>query len=502
MSFVFSRSVKSVVLAAGFTAALLALPAFAEKQQGNLTEQVAPALEKGQLSNGAPLSFASLVETVSPAVVSVSVEREIERPPVVGNIPGFENAPEQFRRMFPRRRESNPAPRRAQSQGSGFIIEASGYIVTNNHVIAEADTITVTLSGGDTLDAKLIGTDPGTDLALLKVESRKPLPYVPFSKKDDLKVGDWVVAVGNPFGLGGTVTAGIVSARERAVGSVYNDFIQIDAPINQGNSGGPTFDLNGRVVGVNTLIFSPSGGNVGIGFAIPASIATEVVAELKASGEVTRGYLGVNIQGISEDVAEGLGMKSNKGAIVVEVTPDAPAERAGIKEGDVILKINGQEVDDVRHLTQLVGKVKPGSKAKFRILRDGKAKTVTAKIEKRGDLAPTGQNENNEPKEDDAAEALGLDLVALNDDLRDQYGIDDGIAGVFVRDMDPASDAAQKGIRPGDVIARVGTKWVKSPDDIMREVTKAKKSGKKNITMFVKSRNGGRFVAVGIGEPE
>lgn len=483
---------------------IIALPALAKTNGENLSEKVSPQVSQSVLPNGAPISFADLVETVTPAVVSILVERE--HPTVQGRngSPRFEDAPSPFRDFGPRSGTPPRAPVRAE--GSGFVIDSEGYIVTNNHVVADGDDITVVFNDGERIGAKLIGRDPGTDLALLKVEMDKPLSYVPFATKDDLRVGDWVVAVGNPFGLGGTVTAGIVSARGREIASGrYNDFIQIDAPINQGNSGGPTFDLQGRVVGVNTLIFSPSGGNVGIGFAIPAATAIEIVAELKNAGEISRGYLGVNIQQISDEIASSMDLESTKGALVSQVLPDSPASKAGLKAGDIVLKVDGKKIDDPRHMTQLVGALKPGEKTKFTVIRDGKVKLLRAKIEKRTEDAVLAPREDTVP----AAAELGLALAALDDDMRRRAGLDDDIEGVVITAVAPLSPAAQNGLRPGDVILAVSRRDVTTPDQVADAIEEAKSKNKKSVLFFVQTRPSSqtgqtarRFVALSLASED
>lgn len=501
-----TTSVKGTIaalLTAGIVSALmLSAPlsgAAAQKIKGeNLSDKVAPGLAGKHLPNGAPLSFADLVETVSPAVVSVSVEREIPREMRdLGQ--QFRNMPESFRRRFaPEGGGGEGAePPMARSAGSGFIIDATGYIVTNNHVVQDGETISITMHDGSTHDAKLIGRDPGTDIALLKIEVDTALPYVPFASDDNLRVGDWVVAVGNPFGLGGSVTAGIVSARGREMGgleSTYTDFIQIDASINRGNSGGPTFDLNGKVVGINTLIISPSGGNVGIGFAIPAGVASNIVNQLKERGEIVRGYLGVNIQLITEDIAEGMGLDSVDGALVAEVSKGSPAEDAGFASGDVILQVDGQKAKDFRHVTRMVGELVPGQKVPFKIIRDGKNKTIKVKIGKREEAVTLAAEE----PEEEAATALGLRLGAVTDEARSRLQADDDLEGVLITRISPVSEAAQKGLRPGDVILKVGGVSVLTPQDVSAAITKASNDKQKSVLFFVQTKRARRFVALGL----
>lgn len=443
--------VSTLVLTAPMTGAV------AQKAKGeNLSEKVSPTLSNKLLANGAPLSFADLVETVSPAVVSVSVERAVPRE-VREFGQQFRNLPEPFRRRFAPEGHGEgqgAEPPMARSAGSGFIIDETGYVVTNNHVVEDGETITVTMHDGSTHEARLVGRDAGTDIALLKVEADKALPYVPFASDDNLRVGDWVVAVGNPFGLGGSVTAGIVSARGREMSgleSTYTDFIQIDASINRGNSGGPTFDLNGKVVGINTLIISPSGGNVGIGFAIPASVAKGIVQQLKDRGEIVRGFLGVNIQLIAEDIAESMGLDGVDGALVAEVSKGSPAEKAGFLSGDVILEVDGKKAKDFRHVTRMVGQLAPGEKIPFKIIRDGKKKTVKVKIGKREEVVALASGDQGRS---DATE-MGLRLGELTEEARNRLQADDDLEGVLITQISPVSEAAQKGLRPGDVILRL-----------------------------------------------
>ncbi len=333
------------------------------------------------MENGTPFSFADLVERVSPAVVSVTAE-ETEK---VSAGPDMDNMPEQFRQFFfpfGGRPQMQPQVRKAQSMGSGFIIDKSGLIVTNNHVIDGATKIKVKLPDGRQYDAKLVGTDAATDVALLRVKPEKPLPTVEFGNDRSLRVGDWVVAVGNPFGLSNTVTAGIVSSIGRDINNdqPYTDFIQIDAPINRGNSGGPTFDLRGQVVGMNSMIFSPTGGSVGIGFAIPASTIKDIVTQLEAHGRVARGWLGVGIQPVTPEIAASIGISDPKGALVASVNRDSPAARAGIRQGDIIASVNGRDVADAHDLTRKVAALPAGKSAAFTILRDGQRKTIDVTI--------------------------------------------------------------------------------------------------------------------------
>ncbi len=451
------------------------------------------------MENGTPFSFADLVERVGPAVVSVTAD-EVEKVNAVDNMPdGFRDF---FRQFGGPGMQMQPQVRRAVSMGSGFIIDKSGLIVTNNHVVQGATKIKVKLADGRTYDAKLVGTDPATDVALLRVKPEKPLPAVEFGNDRTLRVGDWVVAVGNPFGLSNTVTAGIVSSIGRDIGNAdqpYTDFIQIDAPINRGNSGGPTFDLRGQVVGMNSMIFSPTGGSVGIGFAIPASTIKEVVSQLEAHGHVARGWLGVQIQSVTPDIAASLGMKEPKGALVASVVPDSPAARSGVRQGDVIVGINGKEITDSHELTRRVASLQAGKSASFAVVRDGQEKTVDVTIGVRKDT----QIAMNQDSQNGAAagiaqtgKAMGLGLTAMTPEIRRAYNLDDNVQGVLITKVDPNSDAADKGLQPGDVLISVSNKTVHTPQDVERSVAAAHSAGRKSVLLLVSTEGTSHFVAV------
>ena len=432
-------------------------------------------------------SFAPLVDKVMPSVVSVQVK--IEEASAEDSM-GDGQLPEQFRdffNQFPQFRDqfrggqNHPPRREGMAMGSGFVITTDGYVVTNNHVVDKAKSVQVTFQDGNEYDATVVGTDPKTDLALLKIKSDKSFPAVPLASSE-AKVGDWVMAVGNPFGLGGTVTAGIVSARGRDIGNgPYDDFLQIDASINKGNSGGPSFNLNGEVVGVNSAIFSPSGGSVGIGFAIPASIVKDVVDSLKSNGAVTRGWLGVQIQPVTEELAEGLGLDKAKGAIVSDLTEKSPALEAGIKQGDTILKANGEDIDDARDLARTIAKVKPGSEIPIDIIRNGKAETIKVKI---GTMPSDPAKMAGVTKPDD-----GFDLSSLGIEVAPA---DDG-AGVRITQVNPDSAAAERGLKEGDVILEVAGKQVANAADVEAAV---KKGDAKRVLMLVRSGDNQRYVAL------
>jgi serine protease Do len=484
---------------------------------GAQTIPIAAAVPRGippgiPTQQGQPFSFANLVEAVSPGVVTVVTDRQEQANAMT--LP--DNLPEQFRDFFRQfgqgqgpggQGQGQPQMRRARAMGSGFIVEANGYIVTNNHVIDDATKVSVRLPDGREFDAKVVGKDAETDVALLKVDGVNNLPTVAFGDDSKLRVGDWVVAVGNPFGLGGTVTAGIVSSIGRDIGSsTFTDYLQIDASINQGNSGGPTFDLTGRVVGVNSAIFSPTGGSVGIGFAIPASTVQAVIEQLKANGTVARGWLGVSIQNLTPDMASGIGMPDAKGAIVADVVNDSPAQRAGFQQGDVVLAINGANVEDSRDLTRRVAAVPAGERANFAVVRDGARRNIAVTIERRPDMqqmagireAPQrGGAPAQPPLRENSTTSLGMTLVPLSAAGRQQYNLEAGVNGVLVTEVDPNSEAAEKGFGAGDVIVAIGGKPVSTPTDVTRGIADARAAGRENVLILLADQRGAeRFVAL------
>ena len=489
----------------GTIAGALAAAAVAGASVTALTATAAPAPQVPMATTetrGLPSSFAEVVKRVSPAVVNIQVSMKPTAAPARSEGGGHGGMPEQFKRFFgermphgPEGDRRGPGRHRAEGTGSGFIIDAAGHVVINDHVVRGADEITVTLKDGRKLAAKLIGHDAKTDLALLKVEADGDLPFVAFGDSDAVSVGDWVIAVGNPFGLDNTVTAGIVSARGRAIGSgPYDDFLQIDASINKGNSGGPSFNLAGKIIGVNTAIFSPNGGSVGIGFAIPAALAQDVIAQLKDNGRVARGWLGVAIQGVNAEMAESLGLKTAQGAIVSEVQPDSPAARAKVRTGDVIVAVDGKPVASVRDLPRMIARIKAGKTAKLAVWRDGAEMALPVEI-----AAMQATSEDVEVAAATAPETAGMKLAGLDDAARRAYGIGEDTLGVVVTGVMPDSAAAKRGIATGDVIVAIGNRAVSSPTDIARMLEEAKEEHRKAVLLLVSRRDAQRFIALPIG---
>ena len=460
----------------------------------------------------APISFADIVEKVKPAVVSVAVVNDGGASKLASNEKGkkgdknfalpdlppdhplhdfFKNLPKEFGQQEQR-------PKVVQGQGSGFVISPDGYVVTNNHVIDGATKIQVTFDNDETkYDAKLIGTDQRTDIAVIKIESKKTFPTLKLADKES-RVGDWALAVGNPFGLGGTVTAGIVSALARDIGSGPYDYLQIDAAVNRGNSGGPTVNINGEVIGVNTAIFSPSGGNVGIAFAVPAKTVKDVVEQLKAGGTVNRGWLGVKIQNVDEDTAASIGLPEAHGALVSEVTPNGPAAKSGIKTQDAILQVNGDKIADSRDLARKIAGLAPETPVDVKVWRNNAEQTLKVKLglfPKNAEAAMSGENdEDSNTPEDTKPSSVELSQLGLT--LMPARTGKEGEEGVAIAEVDPSSDAAQKGLKPGDVILEVSGQTVASPDDVLSGIKKAQDLKRTAVLLHVKSSDQKRFVAV------
>lgn len=440
--------------------------------------------------------FADLIEANRLAVVNIRTTVTTTRGAArMRGAPEMGPAPldEFFRRFFGEAPEGATRPHPpVTGQGSGFVISAEGHIVTNNHVIENAAEITVVFDDGSTLPAKLVGTDPKTDLALLKVEADEALPFVRFGDSDKARIGDWIVAIGNPFGLGGTATAGIISARGRDLqAGPYDDFIQIDAPINRGNSGGPVFNTDGEVIGVNTMIYSPNGGSVGIGFAIPSALVTDIVADLKADGSVQRGWLGVQIQGVTEEIADGLGLDEGRGALIARVESGSPADKAGLKSGDVILDYDGDEIETVKDLTRRVARTDADETVEVGIWRDGKRRERDVSIGVLSE-APVQLASAEETRHG----RLGLELAPLDQDTRRQYRIPEDVAGALVTNVDPRGPAARQGVRPGDVISMVGQKPVESPDQVQDEIEAAAGDDRDHVLLRIERNGGSRFIAM------
>ncbi|MDX5362329.1 MAG: DegQ family serine endoprotease [Alphaproteobacteria bacterium] len=463
----------------------------------------AGTLEPVHAQRGVPESFADLAEQLSPAVVNIATSQTVQsqRPDIpMPQFPPGTPFEEFFKDFFDRQQRGNGQPRRVQSLGSGFVIDASGYIVTNNHVIDGADEIEVNFADGRTLPAELVGTDPKTDLALLKVEPDEPLVSVSFGDSNASRVGEWVMAIGNPFGLGGSVSVGIISARNRDINAgPYDDFIQTDAAINRGNSGGPLFNMNGEVVGVNTAIISPSGGSIGIGFAIPSTLAKSVVSQLREYGETRRGWLGVRIQSVTDEIAESLGLDKARGALVAGVSEGGPAADAGIEPGDVIVSFDGKEVPEMRQLPRIVAETEVGKTVDVDVIREGKTQTLQVRVgrlEEAEDVAAAADGATPSPSAQETVSALGLQLAPLTEEGRAQFSVPEDVTGVLVSEVAADSAAAEKGIRPGDVIVEVAQQEVSSPADVARLVEETKAGERKSILLLLNRGGDLRFVAV------
>ena len=469
----------------------------AQNEPGTIAATTAP-------QPGAPMSFADMVARLQPAVVNISTTQKVtvSTDPLAGTPFQGQMGPGQ------------PVTRTAESLGSGFIISADGYVVTNNHVIsagakgAVVETITVTLSDRREYKATLVGRDPTSDLALLKIEGAN-LPFVRFGDSSKARVGDWVVAIGNPFGLGGSVTAGIISAVHRVTGTggANDRYIQTDASINRGNSGGPMFDLQGNVIGINSQILSPTGGNIGIGFAIPAEEAQPIIEQLMKGKPVERGYLGVAMQDVTAEVADALGIPKDRGTLISRVEPGAAADKAGVRQGDVIVKVGGEDVTPDQTLSRLVAGLKPGAKVPLDIVRDGKPVRVVVTVATRpsdeqlaaaaGNGFNPGDADSDEP-EALAAVSLGIRVIPLTSDLAQQLRLPSNLKGVVINAIDPSSDAAGKGLQPGDLISSVNGTPVASGKDIATAVAASKKAGRGRVLLYVQRGNNARYIPIDI----
>ncbi|WP_170830443.1 Do family serine endopeptidase [Epibacterium ulvae] len=455
-----------------------------------------------------PESLAPLAEQVSPSVVNITTTTVVEgRAGPQGIVP--EGSPlEDLFRDFQNRGDNGPRPRRSSALGSGFVISEDGFIVTNNHVIEGADEIEIEFFPGEgqpkeLLPAKVIGTDQNTDLALLKVEAPSPLKFVTFGDSDTARVGDWVIAMGNPLGQGFSVSAGIVSARNRELQGNYDDFIQTDAAINRGNSGGPLFNMDGEVVGVNTAILSPNGGSIGIGFSMASNVASKVVAQLKEFGETRRGWLGVRIQNLDEDVADAMGLDTARGALVTDV-PEGPAAEAGLLSGDVILSFDGVEVEDTRGLVRQVGNTDVGKTVRVLVFRDGKTETLRVTLGRREDAertsdseevpAPEGEDETTEK------ELLGLTVGVLTDEIRTELNVPEGTDGLVILAVDEASEAWEKGLRAGDVITEAGQEKIADIASLESRIDAVRDAGRKSLLLLIRRNGEPRFVALNLSE--
>ncbi|WP_174823614.1 Do family serine endopeptidase [Ruegeria arenilitoris] len=452
-------------------------------------------------------SLAPLAEQISPAVVNITTSTLVEgQTGPQGIVPEGSPFEDFFREFQDRNGDDDNRPRRSNALGSGFVISEDGFIVTNNHVIAEADEILVEFFPGDgqpvkELPAKVIGTDEKTDIALLKVEATGPLKYVTFGDSDTARVGDWVIAMGNPLGQGFSVSAGIVSARNRALSGSYDDYIQTDAAINRGNSGGPLFNMDGEVIGVNTAILSPNGGSIGIGFSMASNVVIKVVDQLREFGETRRGWLGVRIQDVTEDMAEAMGLDKPGGALISDV-PEGPAKEAGLLAGDVILSFDGVEVEDTRGLVRQVGETTVGKSVRVVVHRDGSTQTVLVTLGRREDAERVEEEEVEaiEEQDEENKDILGLTVSPLTETLREDMGLDPEMEGLVVSNVDEASEAFAKGLRAGDVITEAGQQKVASISDLEARMEEAREAGRKSLLLLVRRGGEPRFVALSLEE--
>lgn len=462
------------------------------------------------IAQARPESLAPLADKVSPAVVNITTSTLVEGSTgPQGIVP--EGSPfEDFFREFQDRNGGGDRPRRSSALGSGFVISEDGYIVTNNHVIAKADEILIEFFPGDgqparELPAKVVGTDENTDIALLKVEADGPLKYVKFGNSDTARVGDWVMAMGNPLGQGFSVSAGIVSARNRALSGSYDDYIQTDAAINRGNSGGPLFNMDGEVIGVNTAILSPNGGSIGIGFSMASNVVTKVVGQLREYGETRRGWLGVRIQDVTEDMAEAMGLEKTGGALISDV-PEGPAKEAGLKAGDVIVSFDGAEVRDTRDLVRRVGESEVGKSVRVLVFRDGGTQTILVTLGRREDAERAGSGSEEEGEggqttpEASKKEFLGLTVSVLTAEMRAELGLAEDATGLAIVAVDEASEAFEKGLRTGDVITEAGQQKVATLADLETRIDEAREAGRKSLLLLVRRGGEPRFVALSLGQ--
>ena len=448
-----------------------------------------------------PESFADLAEKISPAVVNITTSTVVAQgtgpSPIVPEGSPFED----FFREFRDRSGQGDRPRRTSALGSGFVISEDGYVVTNNHVIESADEIIIEFYSGAELEATVIGTDPKTDIALLKVDASEPLPFVSFGDSDTARVGDWVMAMGNPLGQGFSVSAGIVSARNRALSGTYDDYIQTDAAINRGNSGGPLFNMDGEVIGVNTAILSPNGGSIGIGFSMASNVVTRVVDQLQQFGETRRGWLGVRIQDVTDDVAEAIGLEKTAGALVTDV-PDGPAKDGGMLSGDVIMSFDGTEVEDTRGLVRKVGNTEVGKAVRVVVFREGKTQTLKITLGRReaaeGAAVPAVQQGEDTPDEPMEQTILGMTVSPVDETLRGQLDLSDTATGLVVKDVQELSEAFEKGMRAGDLITEAGQQKLMSLSDLEDRIAEAKEAGRKSLLLLVRRAGEPRFVALSI----
>lgn len=481
------RSQVSLSLFAGFLTLALTLPGIA-------------------FARTAPDSFADLAARLLPAVVNVSTTQVVEGNPGIElpQLPPGSPFEEFFKEFMERNQPKQQQKRRATSLGSGFFIDDKGHVVTNNHVIQDADEVTVILHDDTRLEAKVIGRDAKTDIAVLKVEPHGKLAPVKFGDSDTIRVGDWVVAIGNPFGFGGTVTAGIISARGRDINAgPYDDFLQTDASINRGNSGGPMFDLDGEVIGINTAIFSPSGGSVGIGFAIPSNSAQGVIQQLIDHGQVRRGWLGVRIQAVTEEIADALGLKEAAGALVAGVIPGGPAEKAKLKDGDVIVEFDGKAIGPMRRLPRLVADTEVGKTVPIKVWRDGRElsmKVEVGALEESEEKTASATPEPAAPAAGETIAALGLAVTAIDQRARERFDLEADARGLVITSVDPNGPAGEQGVRVGDRVVEVAQEPVATPSQLLAKIKAAQSAGRKVILLLVDGESGMRFVAIKLGK--